>query len=425
MKTMNSDKQPNGKSLKSLQGKKIILGITGSIAAYKAAFLLRLLVKAGAEVQVIMTSAAADFIGPITLATLSKRPVLSGIQSEENWNNHVELGLWADAFLIAPATANTLAKCSAGLCDNLLTAVYLSARCPVFVAPAMDVDMWHHPATRRNIQQLKADGVHLLPVGKGELASGLQGEGRMAEPEDILHFLDDFFSAQGKQNPSSSPLHSKRVLLTAGPTHEPLDPVRFLGNRSSGKMGIALADALARRGARVQLILGPSNLRPKEPDVEVIPVKTAEDMLQAALRLFPESDAAILAAAVADYRPAKVSTEKIKKKERTLNLQLEKTTDIAATLGQQKRPGQYLIGFALETENENANARKKLQRKNFDFIVLNSLQDPGAGFQTDTNKISILFPRNKARAYELKAKEEVAEDILDTLEELLLNDKAS
>ncbi len=421
---MSSDKQPDGeKRLESLRGKKIILGITGSIAAYKSAFLLRLLIKAGAEVQVLMSSAAADFIGAVTLATLSKRPVLSDIQSEANWNNHVELGLWADAFLIAPATANTLAKLSSGICDNLLTAVYLSARCPVFAAPAMDVDMWHHPATRRNIRQLQSDGVHLLPVGKGELASGLQGEGRMAEPEEILNFLADFFLAQGKQNPSHSLLRGKRFMLTAGPTYEPLDPVRFLGNRSSGKMGIALADALARRGAEVHLILGPSALRPKESSVEVIHVKTAEEMLQAALRLFPKADAAILAAAVADYRPAQVASEKIKKKGESMTIQLEKTADIAATLGRQKRPGQYLIGFALETENEKANARSKLQRKNFDFIVLNSLRDPGAGFQTDTNKISILFPDNKARAYELKAKEEVAEDILDTLEELFQNDK--
>ena len=422
---MSSDKQPDGKKrLESLHGKKIILGITGSIAAYKAAFLLRLLIKAGAEVQVLMTSAAADFIGPVTLATLSKRPVLSDIQSEANWNNHVELGLWADAFIIAPATANTLAKLSSGICDNLLTAVYLSARCPVFAAPAMDVDMWHHPATRRNIRQLQTDGIHLLPVGKGELASGLEGEGRMAEPEEIPDFLADFFFAQGKHDPPHSPLSGKRLMLTAGPTYEPLDPVRFLGNRSSGKMGIALADALARRGAKVHLILGPSALRPKENKVEVIHVKTAEEMLQAALRLFPKADAAILAAAVADYKPARVSPEKIKKKGESMTLQLEKTPDIAATLGQQKRPGQYLIGFALETENEKANARSKLQRKNFDFIVLNSLRDPGAGFQTDTNKISILFPGNKARAYELKAKEEVAEDILDTLEELFQNDKA-
>lgn len=422
---MSSDKQPRGeKDIESLRGKKIILGITGSIAAYKAAFLLRLLIKAGAEVQVLMTSAAADFIGPVTLATLSKRPVLTDIQSEANWNNHVELGLWADAFIIAPATANTLAKLSSGICDNLLTAVYLSARCPVFVAPAMDVDMWHHPATRRNIRQLQTDGVHLLPVGKGELASGLQGEGRMAEPEEILDLLADFFFAQGKHDPPHSPLRGKRLMLTAGPTYEPLDPVRFLGNRSSGKMGIALADALARRGAEVHLILGPSALRPKESSVEVISVKTAEEMLQAALQLFPKADAAILAAAVADYRPTQISSEKIKKKGEAMTLQLEKTPDIAATLGQQKRPGQYLIGFALETENEKANARSKLQRKNFDFIVLNSLRDPGAGFQTDTNKISILLPDNKARAYELKAKEEVAEDILDTLEELFQNDKA-
>ncbi len=416
---MASDKPENRFSqVSSWTGKKILLGITGSIAAYKAAFLLRLLVKAGADVQVLMTAAASDFIGPITLSTLSKRPVLSDIQSESNWNKHVEWGLWADALVVAPATANTLAKMSQGLCDNLLSAVYLSARCPVFVAPAMDVDMWHHPSTRRNITRLQEDGVQFIPVGHGELASGLYGEGRMAEPEEIFAFLTAFF-ARGKSAELRSPLAGKRVLLTAGPTYEPLDPVRFLGNRSSGKMGVALADVLARRGARVQLILGPSAEKPKEEAVQVWRVQTAQEMLDKALELFPRSDAAVLAAAVADYRPAHPATQKIKKTGDSLLLELEKTPDIAATLGRQKQAGQYLIGFALETEKEEVHARAKLQRKNFDFIVLNSLRDAGAGFQVDTNKITILYPGNKAQTYELKAKEEVAEDIVDALEALV------
>ncbi len=421
---MASDK-PKERSLSGSlwAGKKILLGITGSIAAYKAVFLLRLLIKAGAEVQVFMTAAAADFVGPVTLSTLSKRPVLSDIQSESNWNKHVEWGLWADALLVAPATANTLAKMSQGICDNLLSAVYLSARCPVFAAPAMDVDMWQHPATRRNVARLREDGVRFIPVGNGELASGLYGEGRMAEPEDIFAALSSFW-AQSQSVSARSPLSGKRVLLTAGPTYEPLDPVRFLGNRSSGKMGVALADVLARRGARVDLILGPSAQKPVEASVEVWRVQTAQEMLDKALELFPRSDAAVLAAAVADYRPLKPAEQKIKKKGDTLWLQLEKTPDIAATLGRQKRAGQYLVGFALETENEEAHARAKLQSKNFDFIVLNSLRDAGAGFQVDTNKITIFYPGNKERAYELKAKEEVACDIADALEALMDEENA-
>ncbi len=394
-----------------MQGKKIILGISGSIAAYKTAFLTRLLIKAGAEVQVLMTPSACDFITPLTLSTLSKRPVYSEVSSETGWNNHVELGLWADAMLIAPATATTLAKLANGLCDNIVVAAYLSARCPVFFAPAMDLDMWHHPATRHNVERLISYGNQLIPVGVGELASGLSGEGRMAEPEEIVAFLEHFFAK--KQD-----LAGKKILLTAGPTYEPIDPVRFIGNRSSGKMGIALADAAARRGAEVTLVLGPSKLTPQEKAVKLIKVETAREMHEAALQLFPQMDAAILAAAVADYRPKTVATEKIKKKGEELQLDLIKNPDIAADLGKMKQAGQLLIGFALETNDEENNAQVKLEKKNFDCIVLNSLRDAGAGFNHDTNKISILFRNNKKRDFELKSKNAVAEDILQAMIDL-------
>ncbi|WP_421797443.1 bifunctional phosphopantothenoylcysteine decarboxylase/phosphopantothenate--cysteine ligase CoaBC [Haliscomenobacter sp.] len=394
-----------------LQGKKIILGISGSIAAYKSAFLTRLLIKAGAEVQVLMTPSAQDFITPLTLSTLSKRPVYSEVSSETGWNNHVELGLWADAMLIAPVTATTLAKLANGLCDNILVAAYLSARCPVFFAPAMDLDMWHHPATRHNVERLISYGNQLIPVGVGELASGLSGEGRMAEPEDIVAYLERFFAQ--KQD-----LAGKKILLTAGPTYEPIDPVRFIGNRSSGKMGIALADAAARRGAEVTLILGPSKLTPQEKAVKLIKVETAQEMHDAAVQLFPQMNAAILAAAVADYRPKTVATEKIKKKGEELQLDLIKNPDIAADLGKMKQAGQLLIGFALETNDEESNAQGKLEKKNFDCIVLNSLRDAGAGFNHDTNKISILFRNNKKRDFELKSKNAVAEDILQAMIDL-------
>lgn len=395
-----------------MQGKKIILGISGSIAAYKSAFLTRLLIKAGAEVQVLMTPSAQDFIAPLTLSTLSKRPVYSSVSSETGWNNHVELGLWADAMVIAPTTATTLAKLANGLCDNILVAAYLSARCPVFFAPAMDLDMWHHPATRHNVERLLSYGNHLIPVGVGELASGLSGEGRMAEPEDIVAYLEHFFAQQ-------QDLAGKKILLTAGPTYEAIDPVRFIGNRSSGKMGIALADAAARRGAEVSLILGPSKLAPQEKNVKVLRVESAQEMHDAAVQLFPEIHAAILAAAVADYRPKVVATEKIKKKGEELQLDLIKNPDIAADLGKMKQAGQLLIGFALETNDEENNAQGKLEKKNFDFIVLNSLRDAGAGFNHDTNKISILFKNNKKRDFELKSKNAVAEDILQAMIDLL------
>lgn len=395
-----------------LKGKKILLAVTGSIAAYKAATLTRLLIKAGAEVRIIMTKAATEFITPLTLATLSKHKVFTEVSSGESWNNHVELGLWADAMLVAPVTATTLAKMANGLCDNMVVAVYLSARCPVFFAPAMDLDMWAHPATQANVQRLTSYGNHLIPVEHGELASGLVGSGRMAEPESILEKLQRHFS-------TVRPLTGRSVLITAGPTYEPVDPVRFIGNRSSGRMGIALADAAAALGADVELILGPSKLAPNHPAVKVTSVQTAREMHAAAKALFPRADVAILSAAVSDYRPAQTADQKIKKKSDELTIELVKNPDIAATLGEMKSVGQILIGFALETQDEEANAREKLKKKNFDFIVLNSLRDAGAGFDTRTNKISIIGQDNKIKKFELKPKEQVAADIINELVALL------
>ena len=387
---------------------RIILGISGSIAAYKSASLTRLLVKRSAEVQVLMTASAADFIAPLTLSTLSKRPVFTGVHSAEGWNNHVELGLWADALVIAPASANTLAKMAQGICDNILSAVYLSARCPVFVAPAMDVDMWRHPATQENIRLLESRGVQVIPVGYGELASGLVGDGRMAEPEEIVAFLDEKLRA-------GATLAGKKALVTAGPTYEALDPVRFIGNFSSGKMGIAIAESLARRGAEVELVLGPTHLRPSNAAIRVTEVVSALEMYEACAARFPEADITVLAAAVADYRPAQYATSKIKKKDSELQLPLEKTRDIAAALGKEKKAGQMLVGFALETEDEEAHALQKMQKKNFDFIVLNSLRDPGAGFGHDTNKIRIFRADGTAVNFELKSKTRVAEDIVEEI----------
>jgi len=387
---------------------RIILGISGSIAAYKSASLTRLLVKRSAEVQVLMTASAADFIAPLTLSTLSKRPVFTGVHSAEGWNNHVELGLWADALVIAPASANTLAKMAQGICDNILSAVYLSARCPVFVAPAMDVDMWRHPATQENIRLLESRGVQVIPVGYGELASGLVGDGRMAEPEEIVAFLDEKLRA-------GATLAGKKALVTAGPTYEALDPVRFIGNFSSGKMGIAIAESLARRGAEVELVLGPTHLRPSNAAIRVTEVVSALEMYEACAARFPEADITVLAAAVADYRPAQYATSKIKKKDSELQLPLEKTRDIAAALGKEKKAGQMLVGFALETEDEEAHALQKMQKKNFDFIVLNSLRDPGAGFGHDTNKIRISRADGPAVNFELKSKTRVAEDIVEEI----------
>lgn len=395
-----------------MQGKKIILGISGSIAAYKAATLCRLLVKAGAEVQVLMTENASSFISPLTLSTLSKKEVLSSVISESAWNNHVELGLWADLYIIAPATANTIAKMANGICDNILTAVYLSARCPVCIAPAMDLDMWKHKSTQRNIELLRESGVIQLPVGIGELASGLYGEGRMAEPEEIVAFAENHFQ-------KANEFAGKKVLITAGPTYEPLDPVRYIGNRSTGKMGISLADELASRGAEVVLVLGPSELKPKSANVRTINVSTAVEMYDAASAVFSGCDAAVFSAAVADYRPLTVAKSKIKKGGEAMDVQLVKNPDIAAELGKKKKPAQITVGFALETDNELENAKVKLEKKNFDFIVLNSLNDEGAGFQSATNKISIIHRGNKIDDFQLKSKENVAADIADALKSYL------
>ncbi|HFA48735.1 MAG TPA: bifunctional phosphopantothenoylcysteine decarboxylase/phosphopantothenate--cysteine ligase CoaBC [Bacteroidetes bacterium] len=388
-----------------MKGRKIILAITGSIAAYKAAFLTRLFIKAGAEVQVLMTPSATAFVAPLTLSTLSKRPVHTQVVSGDSWNSHVDLGLWADAMVVAPATANTLARLANGICDNIVAATYLSARCPVFLAPAMDLDMWKHPSTKRNVDLLKSYGNQVIPVGHGELASGLTGDGRMAEPEDIVHFLQKHFS--GTQH-----FAGQKVLVTAGPTYEPLDPVRFIGNRSSGKMGLAIAQSFAKKGAQVKLVLGPSKLKTELKNIETIRVATAKEMFNAAAMLFPKMDIAVFAAAVADYRPKNIAEQKIKKKGGDMSIELERTTDIAFTLGKEKKKGQITVGFALETNDGETNAHKKLEKKNFDMIVLNSLRDAGAGFGFDTNKITILKKGNIRKDFKLKSKTEVAEDIV-------------
>lgn len=401
-----------------LQGKNIILGICGSIAAYKAASLIRLLVKGKANIQVIMTPNAKDFITPLTLSTLSDRPVLSQYFDSETgaWSEHVKLALWADFMLIAPASANTIAKFANGFCDHLLAAVYLSARCPVYLAPAMDLDMWAHKSTQDNITQLRSFGNKIIPPGTGELASGLFGEGRMAEPEDILSFLQKEVFDQNLF--ADRPLQGKKALVTAGPTFEAIDPVRFIGNHSSGKMGYALANTLQELGAEVTLISGPSSLKPSE-FVKFISVVSAEEMLQACLQEFPSSDITVMSAAVADYRPKNIAKEKIKKRDSDLTLALEKTTDILSTLGSQKTKGQLLIGFALETTNEIENAKDKLVRKNLDFIVLNSLQDEGAGFAGDQNKITILTRREEQISYPLKSKGDVSRDICKEIIKLI------
>jgi phosphopantothenoylcysteine decarboxylase/phosphopantothenate--cysteine ligase len=389
---------------------KVILGVSGSIAAYKSAHLTRLFVKRGDEVQVLMTRSATDFISPLTLSTLSKKPTLSDVHSETAWNNHVELGLWGDALVIAPATANTLAKLANGICDNILSAVYLSARCPVFVAPAMDLDMWKHPATQRNIALLREYGVQIIPVEHGELASGLVGEGRMAEPENIVAFLDSRF-----KNKSDLSLSGKKALVTAGPTFEPLDPVRFLGNHSTGKMGIAIAEELSAKGAEVTLVLGPTALKPSDASIRTVSIGSALEMYNACSSFFPESDITVFAAAVADYKPRHFSETKIKKKDDDLVLELEKTVDIAAALGKQKKQGQIMAGFALETDNEEVNAQTKLIKKNLDLIVLNSMQDAGAGFGHDTNKVTIISKNGDIVSYELKHKKSVAADIVNQI----------
>jgi len=390
-----------------LQNKKIVLGISGSIAAYKAAILTRLLVKAGAEVQVIMTNASKDFVTPLTLSTLSKKPVLSGLSENDSWANHVALGRWADVMLIAPLSCNTLAKMALGLCDNLLMAVYLSATCPVVVAPAMDEDMWHHATTVKNLETLQGMGNQLIPVDKGELASGLFGEGRMAEPEAIVQWLNVFFSQKNE-------LSGKKILVTAGPTYEPIDPVRFIGNHSTGKMGVAIAEEIKNRGGDVTLVLGPCGV-PINAGIHTIRVQSAADMLQACEQLFPQFDIAIMSAAVADYTPVTIAREKIKKTEDDLQLHLTKTCDILKTLGARKTSKQILVGFALETNNEKENAWLKLQSKNADMIVLNSLQDVGAGFGHDTNKITIFDKNGNTYPFEIKSKKEVAKDIVNTI----------
>ncbi|MGV3600177.1 MAG: bifunctional phosphopantothenoylcysteine decarboxylase/phosphopantothenate--cysteine ligase CoaBC [Dyadobacter fermentans] len=392
----------------NLKGKKILLGVSGSIAAYKSALLVRLLVKAEAEVRVVMTQSATEFITPLTLSTLSKNPVLLSFTKNETgeWNNHVELGLWADLMIIAPATAKTLSKCATGHCDDLLTAIYLSARCPVYFAPAMDVDMFRHPSTQQNMRQLAAYGNFFVYPEHGELASGLIGDGRLAEPENIIKVLDAHFAKQ----PAAV---SKRVLITAGPTVEPIDPVRFISNRSSGKMGYAMAEAFAAAGAQVTLVSGPTHLKAFNANIATVHVETAHQMFEAAEDHFRESDLVIFAAAVADYAPRVVAEQKIKKQGDSMSLDLAKTTDIAGTLGPGKRDGQLIIGFALETENELAHAHDKLVRKNFDYIVLNSLNDPGAGFAHDTNKITVIDKKNNVQQFDLKSKDEVARDILN------------
>lgn len=397
-----------------LKGKKIVLGVTGSIAAYKSAILTRLLVKEGAEVKVIMTPAAKDFITPLTLSTLSKNPVLSDFRKNETgeWNNHVELGLWADVLVIAPASANTISKIANGQCDNLLLATYLSARCPVYLAPAMDLDMLQHPATQENLKKIGSYGNRIINAEFGELASGLTGNGRMAEPETIVGVLQNFFSDDQR-------LKGKKVLVTAGPTYEAIDPVRFIGNHSSGKMGFAIAEALAEKGATVELITGPTHQHTIHPAVRVKSVVSAEEMFNACTKLFPQSDIAVLSAAVADYKPLVRAEQKIKKKDDHLTLELTKTHDIAASLGKMKTNGQVIVGFALETEQEQLNAGKKLESKNFDLIVLNSLNDKGAGFGHDTNKITIIDRQQHAKTFELKSKKEVAEDIAEAIIERL------
>lgn len=452
-----------------LRQKNILLGVCGSIAAYKAAVLVRHLVKEGANVRVIMTPAAGEFITPLTLATLSGQPVLTRFSdpSSGTWNNHVALGAWADLLLIAPASANTVAKFAGGACDNLLTAVYLSAKCPVCIAPAMDLDMWKHPSTRNNITLLGQYGNRIIPPAYGELASGLTGEGRLAEPEHIVSFIKKELAAPAEngtgteseniaqpgsegipaditgipaigtgipaiggdspvigndstaQNATYGKLKGKKVLLTAGPTYEAIDPVRFIGNRSTGKMGFALAEELAGQGADVELISGPVLLETKSSAIKRTDVSTAAEMHEACMRIFPSCDIAILSAAVSDYVPATVSSKKIKKGEASFSLKLLKSKDILADLGRQKKNGQILVGFALETNNELENAREKLRKKNLDLIILNSLRDEGAGFGTETNKVTLLRPEGGPLSFPLKHKSEVAKDIIQHIQSLL------
>ena len=392
-----------------LSGKKILLGVSGGIAAYKTANLVRLFIKAGAQVQVVMSPASLHFVTPLTLATLSKNPVYSTFYNEEEatgeWNNHVELGLWADLMLVAPATANTLSKMANGNCDNLLIATYLSAKCPVYFAPAMDLDMYKHPSTLDSFHKLKSFGNTIIPAENGELASGLSGEGRMAEPENIVAFLENDILEK-------LPLKGKKILVTAGPTFEAIDPVRFIGNHSSGKMGFDIANEAAKNGAEVILISGPTHLKTENSQVNLIRVTSAQEMYDACHQYYTDVDVAIAAAAVADYKPKNVANQKIKKNDATFTIELEKTKDILASLGEQKKK-QFLIGFALETENEIEHAKQKIQKKNLDLIVLNSLNDKGAGFGLPTNKVTFISKDFIVEPKELKSKEEVAQDIIN------------
>lgn len=400
-----------------LKGKHIILGISGGIAAYKSVYLLRLFVKAGAEVQVVITPNGKEFITPVTLSSLSGKPVISEFFTANTgqWNSHVDLGLWADAMVIAPATASTIGKMANGIADNMLITTYLSAKAPVFICPAMDLDMMAHPSTQHNLDKLRSYGNHIIDAAEGELASHLTGKGRMQEPEEIIRQVADFFAAQEDKS-----LAGKRVLITAGPTHEPIDPVRFIGNYSTGKMGFAIAEEAAARGAKVTVIAGPVSVPvPVSPAIETIRVTTARQMLEACLQHFGETDIAIMAAAVADYAPATVSESKIKREENGIeSIALVKNPDIAATLCARKRAGQTVVGFALETDNEHRHAVDKMHRKGLDAIVLNSLRDKGAGFATDTNKVSIISADGKENHFPLKSKADVAADILDTVSQL-------
>lgn len=396
-----------------LGGKHILLGVTGSIAAYKAANIVRLLVTQGAEVKIVMTPLAKQFITPLTLATLAKNPIYVDFFNPENgeWNSHVSLGMWADAYLIAPATANTIGKMANGIADNLLLTSYLSAKCPVFVAPAMDLDMYAHPAVQKNIETLKSYGVHFIDAEDGELASGLVGKGRLAAPERIVESLDTFFNGQMS-------LTGKKVMVTAGPTYEKIDAVRFIGNYSSGKMGYAIAEECASRGAEVVLVSGPTSLNVHNSNIKLVRVNSAREMYEACNQEFPQCNAAVLSAAVADFTPQNVSDTKIKRKDNNLEITLKPTDDIASSLGKQKGD-RVLVGFALEKENELENAIGKLERKNFDFIVLNSMNDKGAGFNHDTNKITIINRSKEVKNYDLKSKVMVAKDIVDEIEKLL------
>ncbi|MDF2189384.1 bifunctional phosphopantothenoylcysteine decarboxylase/phosphopantothenate--cysteine ligase CoaBC [Paraflavitalea sp. CAU 1676] len=394
------------------QDKKILLAITGSIAAYKSILLTRLLIKAGAEVKIVMTPAARDFVSPLTLSTLSRNPVVIDLSNNESWSNHVQLGRWADIMIVAPLSCNTMAKMAHGLCDNMLLATYLSATCPVVVAPAMDEDMWHHPATRNNLQLLESYGNKVIPVGRGDLASGLYGDGRMAEPETIMQFIQEHYFI-------NQDLAGRKALVTAGPTYEPIDPVRFIGNHSSGKMGLAIAEELARRGAAVQLILGPSSVNTTVAGIKVHKVQTAQQMFDACLQEFAGADIAVMSAAVADFTPVTTNAEKIKKTAGSLTVELTKTRDILKSLGKEKRQDQVLVGFALETNNEKEFAREKLSSKNADMIVLNSLNDEGAGFGYDTNKITIFERSGLELPYERKPKQQVAHDIVDRIVNML------